>query len=378
VKASVNDIPSRQNTAGHTPGPGLFGIELTGSRILDAFLLFAPLAIALDARGDAPLWVFIFAAVGLVPLAAVLGTATDDLAMQMGPLAAGIIQATLGNASELILALVALRAGLIEVVQASLTGSIISNLLLVLGAAMLFGGLKYERQNFNRTVAASNTTTLFLAAVGLIVPAVFVLTAYGDLQANHPGVESLSLWTSVILILVYVASLLFQFRATRRDHQRTALDPRRLRKAAWLLLLSVVLIAVLSELLVQELHLAQSVFHGTDLFWGGVVFALIGNAAEHGVAVIAARHNKMDLAMAIGVGSSLQIALLLAPAMVFVSLLMGHPMSLVFSGIEVLAVVLSTIMVGMVASDGETTWLEGAQLIAVYAILVAGFYYIPL
>ncbi|MGN6593705.1 MAG: calcium/proton exchanger [Terriglobales bacterium] len=365
------------SSPGEAPGPGLFGTELTGSRILDAFLLFAAAAIAVDLVGNAPLWVFIFAGIGLIPLAAVLGTATDDLAVQVGPLAAGVIQATLGNASELILAIVALRAGLINVVQASLTGSIISNLLLVLGAAMLFGGLKFERQNFNRTIAASNTTTLFLAAVGLIVPAVFVLTAYGDLQANHPGVESLSLWTSVILIIVYAASLYYQLRATQPAHRPPA-HARGLLGAALRLTFSVVLIAALSELLVNELRLAQSVFHGTDLFWGGVVFALIGNAAEHGVAVIAARRNQMDLAMAIGVGSSLQIALLLAPAMVFVSLLLGHPMSLVFSGIEVLAVVLSTIMVGMVASDGETTWLEGAQLIAVYIILVAGFYYVPL
>lgn len=373
MKAGVDDTETRLP---HNP-VGLFGTELTGSRILDAFLLCAAAAILLALTGDAPLWVFVLSAAGLVPLAAVLGTATDDLAVQMGPLAAGVLQATLGNASELILAVVALRAGLIEVVQASLTGSIISNLLLVLGAAMLFGGLKYERQHFNRTVAASNTTTLFLAAVGLIVPAVFALSAYGDLLPNHPGVESLSQWTAGILIVVYGASLFFQLQATRQTHRPRA-ERRAWVSAGLRLLLAVVLIAALSELLVNELRLAQSVFHGTDLFWGGVVFALIGNAAEHGIAVIAARKNHMDLAMAIGVGSSLQIALLLAPAMVFVSLLLGHPMSLVFSGIEVLAVVLSAMMVGMVASDGETTWLEGAQLIAVYAILVAGFYYIPL
>jgi len=321
------------------------------------------------------LWVFVFAASGLVPLAAVLGHATQTLAARVGPLAAGILQGTLGNASELILGIVALQAGLVEVVKASLTGSIISNLLLVMGTAILLGGLRREKQFINRTVASTNATTLFLAAVGLVVPAVFSLGVYGELGPYHAGAEYLSLGTAVILIAVYAVSILFQFRSA--PPRAEAAPPGRRRGPAATMLGAVVMIAILSELLVRELQSAQHAFHGTDLFWGGVVFALIGNAAEHAVAVSAARRDEMDLAMAIGVGSSLQIALLLAPALVFLSLLFGHPMTLVFSGIEVAAVVLSTVMMGMIAADGETNWLEGAQLIAVYAILVIGFYFVP-
>ncbi|MGH9412634.1 MAG: calcium/proton exchanger [Terriglobales bacterium] len=350
--------------------------KLTGARPLDALLLAVPAAIALALAGGDPLWVFILAALGLIPLAAVLGTATEQLAERMGPLAAGVLNSTMGNASELILALAALRAGLPEIVKASLTGSIISNLLLVLGMSILFGGLKYERQQIDKSIAASNATMLFLAAVGLVVPAVFSLGVFGELGGTHPFLERLSLWTAGVLIVMYGLGLYFQLRSAQRGGRVRNAAPRRapLRR----MLLAVVFIAILSELLVDKLQMAQAAFHGTDLFWGGVVFALIGNAAEHGVAVMAARRNDMDLAMAIGVGSSLQIALLLAPALVFISLLFGHPMSLVFTGIEVVAVVLSTVMVGMIAADGETNWLEGAQLIAVYIILVAGFYFVPL
>ncbi|MGH9466925.1 MAG: calcium:proton antiporter [Terriglobales bacterium] len=349
---------------------------LSGARGLDLLLAAAVAAIVLAVSGASPLWVFILSAVGLIPLAAMLGGATDELAGRMGPLAAGIVQSTLGNASELILGLTALQAGLVEVVKASLTGSIISNLLLVLGMAILFGGLKFKRQTINKSIAASNATLLFLAAVGLVVPAVFSLGVYGELGGPHPGLERLSLWTAGVLIVMYGVSLYFQLRSAPPGVRESA-------GGGWgrpvvRMLTAVVLIAILSELLVNELRVAQAAFHGTDLFWGGVVFALIGNAAEHGVAVMAARRNEMDLAMAIGVGSSLQIALLLAPLLVFVSLWYGHPMSLVFTGIEVVAVVLSTVMVGMIAADGETNWLEGAQLIAVYAILVAGFYFVPL
>ncbi|HWG38556.1 MAG TPA: hypothetical protein VN690_12640 [Terriglobales bacterium] len=353
----------------------LFGIPLSGSRALDASLLAGAVAIVLSLAHGPGLWIFVFAAWGLVPLAAVLGQGTQALSARSGPLAAGILQGTLGNASELILGVVALRAGLVEVVKASLTGSIISNLLLVMGMAMLLGGLRREKQFINRTVASTNATTLFLAAVGLVVPAVFSLGVYGELGPYHAGSEYLSLGTAVILIAVYVVSLIFQFRSAAP--RAGAVPAGRRRGPATTMFCAVIMIAILSELLVGELQVAQHAFHGTDLFWGGVVFALIGNAAEHAVAVSAARRDEMDLAMAIGVGSSLQIALLLAPALVFLSLLLGHPMTLVFSGIEVAAVVLSTVMMGMIAADGETNWLEGAQLIAVYAILVIGFYFVP-
>ncbi|HEY7837914.1 MAG TPA: calcium/proton exchanger [Terriglobales bacterium] len=368
----------------HVARPSIFSVfsslELTGSRRFDVLLLAAPAAMVLAVWGAAPLAVFLFAGLGLIPMAAVLGHATTVVAQRLGPLAAGLLDATLGNASELILGLVALNAGLIAVVKASITGSIISNLLLVLGLAMVVGGQGRKRQRFNRRSATTNTTMLFLAAVGLIVPAVFALAVYGKLRGVRAEMQGLSLWTAAILILVYAVSLVFQLRtdapagvAPRHDPQcRAPWRPALLTLGA-----ATAVIAVLSELLVNELGAAQQAFHGTDLFWGGVIFALIGNAAEHGVAVGAARRDQMDLAMAISVGSSLQIALLLAPLLVFASLLLGHPMTLVFTALEVVAVVLSVVMVAMIAADGETNWLEGAQLVAVYAILALAFYFVP-
>ena len=355
-------------------------LELTGTRVLDALLPAGGVAIVLALVHAAPLAVFVFAAIGLIPLAAVLGHATSALAARLGPLAAGLVQATLGNASELILGLAALSAGLVDVVKASLTGSIISNLLMVLGLSILAGGWGRTKQTLDPAVARTNVSMLFLASVGLVVPAVFALGVYGHLTGNNPVVQHLSVWTAAILIAIYAASLYFQLNAATRSRAGVITANPTFDAVAHptvVMLVAVVVIAVLSRLLVDELQTAKLAFHGTDLFWGGVVFALIGNAAEHGVAVAAARRDEMDLAMAIGVGSSLQIALLMAPLLVFASLLMGHPMSLVFTGIEIVAVVLSVGMVGMIALDGETNWLEGAQLIAVYAILVVAFYFVP-
>ena len=384
------------------------GWELTGSRPLDALLPASAVAIVLALTHAHLLVEFLFAGLGLVPLAAVLGHSTDAVAARTGPLLAGLLQATLGNASELILGIVALRAGLIVVVQASLAGSILSNLLLVLGLAVLAGGWGRQRQRLNAAVASTNIAMLFLAAVGLIVPAAFSFSAFGRLGgarlgATPPVLLHLSLWTAAILILIYVVSLSFQLRidvqpsaaaAQREQATRgeivsaatvrgagstpaTAAPSQPFAQALGLMLGAVILIAILSELLVDGLQVAKAAFHGTDLFWGGIIFALIGNAAEHAVAITAAMHDEMDLAMAIGVGSSLQVALLLAPVLVFVSIALGHPMTLVFSGLEIIAVVLSVVLVALMVQDGETNWLEGAQLLAVYAILAAAFYMFP-
>ncbi|HXR98803.1 MAG TPA: calcium/proton exchanger [Terriglobales bacterium] len=342
---------------------------------------------------EADMWLFVLAAIGLIPCAVVLGRATQAVAARVGPLAAGLLEATLGNASELILALAALRAGLVEVVKASLTGSIICNLLLVLGLSMIAGGKGRKRQTINRTVAGTHTTMLVVAAVGLVIPGVF-----GRLQdmtvpaGSVMAVEMLSEWTAAVLIVIYAISLYYQLRfagapgpsfepipPTSKVGKRAlpTTRPAPLAKPLMMMAGAILGISLLSEVLVRQLSGAQLAFHGSDLFWGGVVFAVIGNAAENAIAIGAARRNDMDLSMAIGVGSSLQIALLLAPALVFISILMGHPMTLVFSGVEVVAVVLAVMIVAMIAADGETNWFEGAELLAVYAILAAAFYLVP-
>lgn len=346
----------------------------SGSRWLDGLLPAGAVAVALALAGRAPVVVFLCAAVGLIPLAAVLGNATQDLAARSGPMAAGLLEATLGNASELILGLLALRAGLVEIVKASITGSIISNLLLVLGLAMVTGGRGRRRQVLDRSLVAAYSTMLFLAAVGLIVPGVFALGAFGETAGAAAAQQRLSLWTAGVLIVIYLVSIRYELGATPPPPA----SERRSGNALLVMTAAMAAIAVLSELVVRQLGAARAVFHGGDLFWGGIVFALVGNAAEHVAAIAAARRNQMDLAVAISIGSSLQIALLLAPVLVFCSLALGHPMSLVFTSIEIVAVVLSTAIVALITSDGETNGLEGAQLLAVYAILAAAFYLVPM
>lgn len=352
----------------------------TGQWWLDLLLPAVPVALGLAWLGRSPLAVFVFAALGLVPLAGVLGASTEALAGWTNPTVGGLLNATMGNAAELIVGLIALRSGHLEVVKASLSGSIIGNLLLVLGLSLLAGGMGREKQEFSRTVASTNCTMLFIAAVGLIMPAVYDLSVFGHLSEGPPILEHLSLWTAAILMFTYLMGLLFTLKthralfASASGHQPPEMSRNR---AIVSLLLGTALIALLSELLMRELQVAQQAFGFTDFFMGVVVVALVGNAAEHSTAITMARKNQIELAMTIGVGSSTQIALFVAPLLVFVSLLMGHPMSLVFNAFEIVAVVLSVLVVQMISSDGETNWLEGAQLLAIYLLLVVAFYFVP-
>jgi len=354
-------------------------IRYLRSRALNLLLVFVPAVLVLELLHAPPVWIFIVAGLAIVPLAGVLGDATEEMAGRMGPVAGGLLSGTLGNATELIIAIFALRAGEIEVVKASITGSILGNLLLVFGLSLLVGGIGREKQTFDRTHAGVNTTMLMLAVCGLVMPAVFDLVVYGTLDRDTPVLQRLSLWTSAVLIVTYFASFIFSFRTHK--HLFTAEphgEPRMSRNTALTLLFgATLLIAWASEVLVAQIEAATEALGMTKFFVGVIVVAVVGNAAEHSAAVVAARKNKMDLSITIAVGSSVQIALLVAPVLVFASFLFGHPMSLVFNGFEIASVILSVLIIALVALDGETNWFEGVQLLAVYLILAIAFFFVP-
>jgi Ca2+:H+ antiporter len=353
---------------------------LAGNR-LNLLIVFAPLSWVLSASAPESQWVFIAAAASLVPLAGVIGLGTEELADRSGPALGGFLNATFGNAAELIIAIVALGQGHVELVKASISGSIIGNLLLVLGFSFFVGGLGRRSQKFNRTAATNTSAMLFLAVVALVMPAVFDLTLYGTLAARPPAIDRLSLGTAVVLIIAYAGSLIYAFTADR-DLFRSA--PGRhshsgitVPIAIGLLAVGTMLTTVQAELLVGALGPALKQFGLTELFVGVVLVAIIGNAAEHYSAITAARRDQMTLAVEISVGSSAQIALLVAPVVILYSFAIGHPMSLIFNPFEITAVALSVLATSIVVVDGESNWVEGLQLISVYAVIAMAFYFIP-
>jgi Ca2+:H+ antiporter len=327
------------------------------------------------------MWVFAMAAASLIPAAGLIGTATEHLARRAGPTLGGFLNATFCNAAELIIATVALRAHHTEVVKASITGSIIGNLLLVFGLSCYVGGLYNGQVKFNRTSASSATVMLFLATVALVMPAVVDLKSFGSLSAQPAVIDQLSFWTSIVLLTVYVSGLIFAFRSHRdplRASPGHAHGPQLgVPSAVTLLTIATIFTTVQAEVLVGALEPALGRLGMTELFAGVIVVALVGNAAEHYSAVTAARDNEMTLALEISVGSSAQIALMVAPVLVLMSHAFGAPMSLVFNPFEITAIVMSVFAVALVSLDGETNWLEGLLLVGTYIILAIAFYLIP-
>ncbi len=348
---------------------------------LDLLLVVVPLALGLQVLAADPLLIFIASALAIVPLAGLLGRATEHLTSHVGAGAGSLLNATLGNAAELIIALAALREGLDDVVKASLTGSILGNILLVLGVSMIAGGLRYERQKFNLTAAGMGSSLLLLSAVGLIIPALFHYTA------EDRGIvveKELSLEIAVVLFIIYILSLVFSLKTHRHLFAGESHDAHDIGERPWSLRLSIgvlaavtALIALMSEVLVGTIEVAAAQLGLTQVFVGVILVALAGNAAEHSTAVVMAVKNKMDLAFGIAVGSSLQIALFVAPVLVFASYLFGAPLDLIFTPFEVAAVTISVLILGFVAMDGESHWIEGVMLVGVYAMLAVAFYFLP-
>jgi Ca2+:H+ antiporter len=360
-------------------GLPVFGPLSTVGRIaLTGTVIASIVAIALDFGLHAdPNLVFLVAAVGILGLAWVVGLSTERLGSLTGPQVGGILNATFGNIAELIIAFFALQAGLIEVVKASITGSIIGNLLLVLGASILVGGLRHGTQTFSQRIAASNASLLVLAVIGLFVPAVFAFSTADPAQGS---LTEESVLVSVALMLGYALSLIWQFTNpdnTLGGHGESAghAGPAwTARVAIGVLVVAAVLLAVLSEVLVGTIESFIDSFGLSAFFVGVVLVPTIGNLAEHLVAVQLAAKDKMEFAMAVSYGSSLQVALFVAPVLVILGALLGQPMDLVFTPLEVAAVAAAVGISALIALDGESNWLEGALLMIVYAILAVSFF----
>lgn len=351
------------------------------SRIVDALLIFVPIAIILEFMHADHTLIFVTSALGIIPLAGVLGEATDALAHRAGSRVGALLNATFGNAAELIITIAAIRAGLLEVVKASITGSIIGNILLILGLSLLLGGLKNGFQTFGRRGASVNVTMMTIAIIGLSIPAIF---AQAIETRDHFATEYLSIGVAIALILGYVLSLLFTFRLPEHDLHQVPGETATAERASWslqrslaVLTIAVVAIATLSEILVGAIEPLVREQGLTELFVGIIVVPIIGNAAEHLVAVEMAMKNKMEMSLGIALGSSLQIALFVAPLLVFISLFAGNPMTLVFNPFELVALIAATLIAAFISFDGESNWLEGAQLLIVYGILALAFFYLP-
>lgn len=355
--------------------------------ILLVLLLFIPVSLAAHFLEWGELIVFITAGLAILPLAAWMGTATEEIAVVVGPSLGGLLNATFGNATELIIALVALNAGLIDVVKASITGSIISNLLLVMGFSMLLGGLRYKEQTFQPIVARVNAASMNLAVIAILMPTAMNYTSQG---INQQTLQNLSIAVAVVLILVYALTLLFSMRThsylydvglaeAEAEAEEISISYAKPNMALWVgvLLVCTLLVAIESEMLVDSLEVATSQLGLTALFTGVILVPIVGNAAEHATAVTVAMKDKMDLSLSVAVGSSMQIALFVAPVLVIAGRILGKPMDLDFKPFELVAVVVSVLIANTISSDGRSNWLEGTLLLAAYTVLGFAFYFHP-
>jgi Ca2+:H+ antiporter len=381
-KCAIFTVPSYVE-----PDPATPPISLGRVRPVYYLSAFVPAALVLKLSHAAPALVFFSSAIAIVPGAAMMSDATEELSARSGPGVAGLLNVTLGNAPELIIAFLALLDGLQEVVKASLVGSVIGNSLLVLGAAMLFGGRNRTRQTFDRTAAQTHAGFLMVTVAALIIPAILVLSrgqslpVVGDVRRSFGSqAEHLSLAVSIVMIVVYLSGLLFSLRTHRDLFRPEGEDPDHgawsLRRTILSLAVAGALVGGMSELLVGSIERAAHDVGLSQFFVGAFVVAIVANAAEHYVAVVAAVKDKMDLSVNISIGSSAQIGLFVAPILVILSFAFGPaPMALVFNGYELAALVLAALISGMLISDGESTWFEGVQLLGVYTLIGLVFYF---
>ncbi|HET8813370.1 MAG TPA: calcium/proton exchanger [Solirubrobacterales bacterium] len=372
------------NSSAPRLSPSFFGTAHGWPYLLTPLI---PVAVALELAHASATLIFAASALGIVPTAALMGRATEELAARSGPGIGGFLNVTFGNAPELIIALFALGQGLQEVVKASIVGSILGNMLLVLGAAMLAGGLRRDKQTFNRTSAGVQTTMLMLAAAALVMPAIFELVEGKGLPGptaesiDYGGtVEDLSLAVAIVLMATYVAGLFFSMKTHRAlfnpEYEEEDTWGWSIRASVIALAVAGVLVGLMSEVLVGSISEASESIGLSEFFVGVIVVAIVGNAAEHWVAVLVAVKDKMDLAVNIAIGSSAQIALFVAPVIVIASFFLGpHPLALVFNGFELAAILIAVLVASQVTGDGESNWFEGVQLLALYFLFGLAFYF---
>jgi Ca2+:H+ antiporter len=349
-------------------------------KVLYALLILVPVAILIEVLGiGGHTVVFVVSALALIPLAAVLGQTTEEVGIYTGPTIGSLLTATLGNAAELIITIVALKEGLVEVVKASIAGAVIGNILVVLGLSLFFGGIKNGEQSFDPKRAGTNATIMTLAVLALLIPAIFSLGAPGHRPSDH-DIEDLSDGLAIVLIILYVLYLLFTLK---RPHGAAAGEGEpeepsmRLSVAIGVLAATTIAIVVVSELMVGALEPTAESWGLTDLFVGVMLLPLAGSIAEQSVAVRMAVANKMELSLGIAVGSGLQIALFVTPVLVFAGVILNQPMTLVFDQFELIALFVATLIAGLISIDGKSNWLEGAELLALYAIIGIAFYFVP-
>jgi Ca2+:H+ antiporter len=345
-------------------------------------LVALPFAILAELLHWSPTAVFVLAAIAIIPLAGYIGTATEVLAYHTNPRIGGLLNATLGNAAELIITITAIRAGLLDLVKASITGSILGNLLLVLGMSILLGGVRHGVQTFNRKQAGNNAIMLVLTVVILLIPS--LLSHYiGSVEVPGPRVEALSLGVASVMVILYVLGLIYNYTVVESpvvvEEARREVAPKKwsLQAGIAILVLATVGVAYLSEVLVGSVEPVVSTLGLSEFFIGLIFIPIIGNVAEHIVAVQVALKNKMTLSVEIAIASSLQIALFVAPLLVFISLLIGNPLTLVFNPLELIALIAGVLIAALVSADGESNWLEGAELLAIYIILALTFFLMP-
>lgn len=352
-------------------------------KVLLVLLLFLPAAIGAELLHASPLVIFALAALAIVPLSGFLGKATEEIAAYTGPTLGGLLNATLGNMAELIIAILALRAGLVDLVKASITGSILGNLLLVLGLAQLAGGVRHKVQRFNNNLAGLSISLLVVAVIGLVIPALFHAT-HDD--PTRVLTRRVSIGVALLLMIGYGLSLLYSMGTHRAvfgeagdvaqcEREEPAHRPWTLRRSIAVLVASAAFVGWLSEILVGSTEAAIRNIGLSEVFVGLIIVPIIGNAAEHSSAVLMALRNRMDIAVSIAIGSSAQVALLIAPVLVFTGLALGQPMDLAFSPFEVISVALAVAVAASVLRDAESNWLEGAFLLLVYGMLGVSFFY---
>lgn len=356
-------------------------------KYLYALLALVPVTIALEYLTHADVLIFISSALALIPLAAVLGKATEELAVHTGPRIGGLLNATLGNAAELIITIVALNAGLVELVKASITGSILGNILVVLGFSLLVGGIKNGLQRFDRAEASVVSTMLIIAVLALVVPTIFSRSI--EAESGHASVQYLSDGVAIVMLVLYAAYLTYTFfysphnggdkqessgPASGQEHEGSTWS---LPVSIGVLVVTTVFVVFMSEILVGVVEPITKSLGWTEIFLGVMIIPIVGNVAEHIVGVQVAYKNQMDLSLGISLGSSLQVALFVAPVLVYTSLLLGHPMTLVFTTFEIVALLGAVLIGAFVSVDGESNWLEGIMLVAVYLILGVSFFFLP-
>lgn len=346
-------------------------------KILRFMLIFVPISFIAEFMHASPSIMFVLAALSIIPLAGLMGEGTEEISFYAGPKIGGFLNGTFGNATELIISFFALKEGLFEVVKSSIAGAVIGNVLLVLGASMLAGGLKYKSQTFNKQMVEVSSSMLLFAVVGLCIPALFTHTV--DPSLLNTRYEGLSIFVAIIMIAIYILSLVFSFFTHKHIYAVGSEDEDEctakwsLKKSILVLVVATVLIATESEFLVSGIEPITQSLGLSEFFVGIILIPIIGNAAEHSTGIVMAMKNKMDVALEIAIGSSLQIILFVTPVLIFLSLFFT-PMSIEFNEFELIALIVAVLIANRVSNDGESNWLEGVQLLAVYAIIGASFF----